>query len=53
MYVLIVEHCSANTEVMGSNPFEVTNVFLEGYFAFALIAITTATIISSFKYVYQ
>ena len=44
MYVLMVEHCSGNAEVMGSNPFEVANVFLEGEFAIAKIEITTATI---------
>ena len=45
----LVEHCSANVEATGSNPVEVPKSF-SGQFAIALIVITTATIIPSFKF---
>ena len=45
----MVKHCSANVEAMGSNPVGVTKVF-SGFFAVPSIAITTAMIISSFKF---
>ena len=53
VWVLIaqmVEHCGTNVEAVGSNPFEVPKFLFSGLFAIALIAITTATIMSSFKY---
>ena len=31
----LVEHCSANTEAMGSNPIEVPTFFFSGKFAIA------------------
>ena len=43
----MLEHCSANTEAMGSNSVEVPKIFSR-CLQFK-IAITTATIISSFK----
>ena len=48
---LFVEYCSANVEAMGSNPTDAPN-FFGHLFAIAQIAITTVTIISSFKYVF-
>ena len=48
----MVEHCSANAEAIGSNPVEALTInpkFLRVYLHMALTAITTATIISSFK----
>lgn len=45
----MVKHCSANVEAMGSNPVGVTKVF-SGLFAIPLIAITTATIVTSVKF---
>ena len=46
----MVKHCSTNGEaIMGSNPVGVTKVF-SGLFAIPSIAITTAIIISSFKF---
>ena len=43
-------HCSANAEAMGSNPVEALpkNLF-QAKFAIALIVITFATVISSFR----
>ena len=45
----MLKHCSANVEAMRSNPVGVTNLF-SGLFAIPSIAITTAMIISSFKF---
>lgn len=45
----MVKHCSANLEAMGSNRVGVTKVFL-GLFAIPSIAITTATIVTSFRF---
>ena len=41
--------CSANAEAMDSNPVKVPEKFFGVLFAIAEIAITTASIISSFK----
>ena len=45
----MVKHSSANVEAMGSNPVGVKKVF-SGLFAIPSIAITTATIVTSFKF---
>ena len=45
----MVKHCNADVEAMGSNPVGVTKAF-SGLFAIPSIAITTATIISSFEF---
>ena len=44
----LVEHCSANTEAMGSNPVEALKILFGLKFAIAYIAITTAIITSPF-----
>ena len=48
-YILVLWRCSVNAETMGSNPVKVPKKFWGVLFAIAEIAITTASIISSFK----
>ena len=48
-FAFVLWHCSANAEAMGSNPVEVPKRVFGVSFEIPEIAITTASIISSFK----